>query len=156
MCRRFLFALVLCSFALSACAPQLERVASLAAQREQPAWGFEQSDVPVDPAFRFGRLDNGMRYVIRQNATPKGTALVRMEVAAGSLDESEQEQGYAHFVEHMAFNGSTYVPEGEMVRLQASSPSRRKRSSGKRASSWQKCATATAGNCATSRTRWPS
>ena len=46
-----------------------------------------------------------MRYAIRQNATPQGTALVRMEIAAGSLDESEGERGYAHFVEHMAFNG---------------------------------------------------
>ncbi|HMO68545.1 MAG TPA: insulinase family protein, partial [Novosphingobium sp.] len=62
-------------------------------------------------------MDNGLRFVIRRNATPAGTALVRMEVAAGSLSESEDERGYAHFVEHMAFNGSTRVPEGEMVRL---------------------------------------
>lgn len=109
---------------LSACAPQGDRVASAAgpaeaprAPRERPMWAFEASDVPVDPAFRFGRLDNGMRYVIRQNATPKGTAVVRMEVAAGSLDEADAERGYAHFVEHMAFNGSTRVPEGEMIRL---------------------------------------
>ena len=58
--------------------------------RRRPLWPFEASDVPVDPAFRFGRLPNGMRYVIRQNATPKGTALVRMEVSAGSLDESDE------------------------------------------------------------------
>ncbi|MCB2064069.1 MAG: insulinase family protein [Novosphingobium sp.] len=58
-----------------------------------------------------------MRYAIRANATPKGTATVRMEVSAASLDESEAERGFAHFVEHMAFNGSTNVPEGEMVKL---------------------------------------
>lgn len=75
------------------------------------------SDIPVDPAFRFGKLDNGLRYAIRRNATPKGTALVRMSIAAGSLDESDDERGFAHFVEHMAFNGSTNVPEGEMVKL---------------------------------------
>ncbi len=75
------------------------------------------SDVPVDPAYRFGRLANGMRYVIRQNATPKGTAAVRLEINAGSLDEAEGERGFAHFVEHMSFNGSTNIPEGEMVRL---------------------------------------
>ncbi len=75
------------------------------------------SDVPVDPGYRFGRLANGMRFVIRNNANPKATAVVRMEVEAGSLDESDSEQGYAHFVEHMAFNGSTNVPEGEMVKL---------------------------------------
>jgi zinc protease len=40
-----------------------------------------------------------------------------MQIDAGSLDEADSERGYAHFVEHMAFNGSTNVPEGEMVRL---------------------------------------
>jgi zinc protease len=100
---------------LSACAPQAQRLASAAKPR--PVWGFLESDIPVEPQYRFGRLDNGMRYVIRRNANPKGTAMVRMEVAAGSLDESPAERGYAHFVEHMAFNGSTHVPEGEMIRL---------------------------------------
>jgi zinc protease len=80
-------------------------------------WPFEQSDLPPDPAYRFGRLDNGMRYVIRPNATPKGTAMVQFWVDAGSIAESEEELGYAHFIEHMAFNGSTRVPEGEMIRL---------------------------------------
>jgi zinc protease len=105
------------ALALSACAPQADRVASTNAPRERPTWAFQASDVPVDPGFRFGQLGNGMRFAIRQNATPKGTALVRMEVAAGSLDESDSERGFAHFVEHMAFNGSTRVPEGEMIRL---------------------------------------
>ena len=58
-----------------------------------------------------------MRYIVRSNATPKGQALVRMIVETGSLDEADDERGYAHFVEHMAFNGSTNVPEGEMVKL---------------------------------------
>jgi len=103
---------------LAGCAPQLERVATASQPvRERPAWAFETSDIKPDPVFRFGRLDNGMRFVISQNATPKGTALVRMEVAAGSLDEADSERGFAHFVEHMAFNGSTRVPEGEMIRL---------------------------------------
>lgn len=79
--------------------------------------GFERSDIRPDPAFRFGRLANGLRYIIRRNATPAGTALVRLDVAVGSLDERKSERGYAHFVEHMAFNGSTRVAEGEMVRL---------------------------------------
>lgn len=73
--------------------------------------------MPLDPAFRVSRLANGMRFIIRRNGTPRGTALVRMQVDAGSLDEHEDERGFAHFVEHMAFNGSTRVPEGEMVRL---------------------------------------
>lgn len=101
--------------ALSACAPHVGRIAS--APDQATTWPMDRSDIPVDPGFRFGELANGMRFVIRHNATPKGTALVRMEVHAGSLDESESERGFAHFVEHMAFNGSTHVPEGEMVRL---------------------------------------
>jgi zinc protease len=58
-----------------------------------------------------------MRTVIVANALPKGTVQVRLDVATGSLDETARERGFAHFVEHMAFNGSTHVPEGEMVRL---------------------------------------
>jgi zinc protease len=84
-------------------------------------WAFQRSDLAPDPAFRFGKLANGMRFIIRRNATPVGTAQVRMDIAAGSLNETEaagvDERGYAHFVEHMAFNGSTHVPEGEMVKL---------------------------------------
>ncbi|MEO1921228.1 MAG: insulinase family protein [Sphingomonadaceae bacterium] len=80
-------------------------------------WAFEESDIPVDPGFVFGRLDNGMRYIIRQNDTPAGQGLVRMHIEAGAIDEREGESGYAHYLEHMAFNGSTNVPEGEMVRL---------------------------------------
>ena len=82
-----------------------------------PAWAFEQSDVPVDPAFTFGRLPNGMRYVLRENHTPEGTVLVRLRIGSGSLEETDEERGLAHFLEHMAFNGSTHVPEGEMVKL---------------------------------------
>ena len=80
-------------------------------------WAFEESDIPVDPGFVFGRLDNGMRYIIRQNDTPAGQGLVRMHIEAGAIDEREGESGYAHYLEHMAFNGSTNVPEGEMVKL---------------------------------------
>ena len=103
------------ALALSACAPHAQPVAST--PRPRPVWAMEQSDVALDPAFRTGRLANGMRFIIRHNGTPAGTVLVRMEVAAGALDETDAERGYAHFIEHMAFNGSTRVPEGEMVRL---------------------------------------
>lgn len=82
-----------------------------------PVWAFEQSDVPVDPGYTFGQLDNGMRYIIRSNATPEGTALVRMRIASGSLEEREDERGLSHYLEHMAFNGSTGIPEGEMIKL---------------------------------------
>jgi zinc protease len=116
---KHLLALSLSTLALAACAPRAREAVSAPPPRERPQvdWAFLASDVPVDPAFRFGKLDNGLRYAIRRNATPKGTAMVRMAVAAGSLDETDGERGFAHFVEHMAFNGSTRVPEGEMVKL---------------------------------------
>lgn len=101
--------------ALTACSAQTASLSSTAGPK--PTWAFERSDVPVDPGYRFGKLANGMRYVVRANGTPKGTGLVRLEMEVGSLDESDAERGFAHFVEHMAFNGSTHVPEGEMVRL---------------------------------------
>ena len=87
------------------------------ASGDMPEWAFEESDLEPEEGYRFGQLDNGMRYVVRSNSTPEGTALVRMEVAAGRLDERDDERGLAHFVEHMAFNGSTNVPEGEMIKL---------------------------------------
>lgn len=101
---------------VAACAPQAPH-STPAPPRPRSEWATKWSDIAPDPAFRFGRLPNGMRYAIRANGNPKGTALVRMEVEAGSLDESDEERGYAHFVEHMAFNGSRRVAEGEMVKL---------------------------------------
>ncbi|MDN3645890.1 insulinase family protein [Pontixanthobacter aestiaquae] len=79
------------------------------------AWGLEPTDVQPDPAIRYGRLGNGMRYAIRPNSTPDGAVSMRLHVDFGSLYEAENERGLAHFIEHMAFNGSTNVPEGEML-----------------------------------------
>jgi zinc protease len=87
-----------------------------AAQRK-PVWVFATTDIPLDRGFRFGHLANGMRYVIRRNATPRGTAVVRLELAVGSLDEKDNESCFAHFAEHMAYLGSTHFAEGEMTRL---------------------------------------
>lgn len=80
-------------------------------------WDLADSDIQPADGWVFGKLDNGMRYIVRKGERPEGTALVRMLVHAGSLDERDDERGFAHYVEHMAFNGSTNVPEGEMVKL---------------------------------------
>ncbi|KPP93414.1 pitrilysin family protein [Erythrobacter sp. HL-111] len=82
-----------------------------------PQWPFEASDVPLEPGYVLGTLPNGMRYILRENATPEGTALVRMRIGSGSLEEREEERGLSHYLEHMAFNGSRRVPEGEMIKL---------------------------------------
>jgi len=76
-----------------------------------------QSDVPADPAIHYGVLPNGMRYAILRNTTPRGSASIRLRIDMGSTAEAADQQGLAHFLEHMAFNGSTAVPEGEMVKI---------------------------------------
>ncbi|MEO9463462.1 MAG: insulinase family protein [Marinomonas sp.] len=83
----------------------------------EQVWPFEATDLTVDPSYRLYVLPNGMKVALRENGTPEGTALVRLHFDSGSLDETDSEQGLAHFVEHMAFNGSTNVPEGEMIKL---------------------------------------
>jgi zinc protease len=75
----------------------------------------EGSDLKPDPAVHFGTLPNGVRYVVRQNQEPKGRASLRLLVLAGSLDETDEQRGLAHFLEHMAFNGSTHYPPGTLV-----------------------------------------
>ena len=70
----------------------------------------------MDPAIKFGTLPNGMRYAIMKNATPKGEVSIRLRIAAGSLYETEAQRGLAHFVEHMAFRGTTRVPDGELFK----------------------------------------
>jgi zinc protease len=90
---------------------------AVVAEASPDPWPFAASDLPADPDYHVGVLPNGMRYVIRPNATPPGQGMVRLWVDFGSAAEAEHEQGWAHFIEHMAFNGSTNVPEGEMVQL---------------------------------------
>ncbi|WP_158586766.1 M16 family metallopeptidase [Aurantiacibacter zhengii] len=102
------------SISSAAMAFTLVIAAPAAAQAE---WGTEATDVVQDPSVTYGVLENGMRYAIRQNDTPEGTASFRMHFDVGSLGEAENERGLAHFIEHMAFNGSTNVPEGEMIPL---------------------------------------
>jgi zinc protease len=81
------------------------------------AWGHTSPDIKADESIRYGVLANGMKYAIQHNETPKGSAAVRMHVNVGSIAEAENERGLAHFLEHMAFNGSKNVPEGEMVKI---------------------------------------
>jgi len=80
-------------------------------------WPQAHSDLKADPAIRFGALPNGMRYAIMRNQTPPGQVSMRLHFDVGSLMERDDQQGLAHFLEHMAFNGSKNVPSrGEMVK----------------------------------------
>lgn len=70
--------------------------------------------LPHDSA-RFGRLANGLRYVIVPNAKPEGRVSLHLDVQAGSLMETDEQRGLAHFVEHMAFNGSRNFAPGTLI-----------------------------------------
>ena len=97
--------------------PVASPVASSSTQPQVRPWLYENSDVPIDAAWRFGTLSNGLRYAIRRNGVPPGQVSVRLRVDAGSLMEQPDELGYAHFMEHLTFRGSRHVPDGESKRI---------------------------------------
>src|SRR5688572_30772003 len=80
-------------------------------------WLYQGSDIPRDPAWRFGTLPNGVRYAVRRNALPAGQVSVRVRIAAGSLHEEDKERGWAHLVEHLAFRGSKSFGDREGRRI---------------------------------------
>jgi len=84
---------------------------------EKPLWPQLASDIAPDPAVKFAVLPNGLRYALMKNQLPAGAVSIRFSIEVGSLEEAENEKGLAHFIEHMAFNGSTHVPEGDMVKI---------------------------------------
>ncbi|HRL10760.1 MAG TPA: insulinase family protein, partial [Aggregatilineales bacterium] len=71
--------------------------------------------LPEDPALVKGELENGLRYIVRQHANPPGKAIVWMHMSTGSLNETERQRGLAHYLEHLAFNGSENFPPGSVV-----------------------------------------
>jgi zinc protease len=75
-----------------------------------------QGELLPDPAARTGALPNGMRYIIYRNATPPGQASVRLHIRAGDLMERDEQNGLAHFIEHMVLNETRNFPEGELLR----------------------------------------
>ncbi len=90
---------------LFTCSLQAQKVASL--QTEAP--------LPVDTNVHIGQLDNGLKYYIRENGKPENRAVMRLVVNAGSLQETDQQRGLAHFVEHMCFNGTKHFEKNELV-----------------------------------------
>ncbi len=79
-------------------------------------WPHSGSDLYPDPAIVFGSLPNGFRYVIMENREPVNRVSMHLNVQAGSLNEFDGEEGTAHFLEHMLFNGSTHFKPGELVK----------------------------------------
>ncbi|RMF69567.1 MAG: insulinase family protein, partial [Calditrichaeota bacterium] len=74
-----------------------------------------QQKLPTDPKITVGRLKNGLRYYIRENKKPEARAELRLVVNAGSVLEDDDQRGLAHFVEHMAFNGTKHFAKQEIV-----------------------------------------
>lgn len=104
---------------VAASASVLITAAPALAQTQAPTDPFAQatSDIPADSNVRFGTLPNGMQYALLRNATPPGQASFRLRIDAGSLMENEDQLGLAHFMEHMAFNGTTNIPENDLLRI---------------------------------------
>lgn len=71
--------------------------------------------MPVDPAITMGKFPNGLRYYILRNKKPEKRAELRLVVKAGSVLEDDDQRGLAHFVEHMAFNGTKNFPKHDLV-----------------------------------------
>ena len=74
-----------------------------------------EAPLPVDPAVRQGELQNGLRYYVKENGKPENRASLRLVINAGSLQEAENQRGLAHFIEHMAFNGTEHFQKQELV-----------------------------------------
>src|SRR4030066_960088 len=97
---KFLFVLILCVFVS----------AVLSAQIQNP-----DNPIPPDPNIKIGRLDNGITYYIKYNQRPEQRIELRLAVNAGSVCETDAQQGLAHFVEHMCFNGTKNFPSNRII-----------------------------------------
>jgi len=78
--------------------------------------GLAKENIEVfDAKLRWGRLENGITYYVRSNGKPENRAELRLVVNAGSVLEDEDQLGFAHFLEHMAFNGTASFPKLQLI-----------------------------------------
>ena len=82
-----------------------------AAQNQEQAMQQLMAALPNDPAVRVGHLDNGLTYYIRHNELPKGRAEFYLATNVGAIQETPDQDGLAHFLEHMCFNGTEHFPD---------------------------------------------
>lgn len=90
-------------------------LASTGLTQQQPTPDLS-TRLPVDPKVRIGTLPNGLRFYIRRNLKPEKRAELRLVVNAGSILETEDQRGFAHFVEHTAFNGTRHFARNDLVK----------------------------------------
>ena len=80
------------------------------------AWAAPQTEeIPFDPEVIRGTLGNGLTYYVKGNREPRDRMQLSLAVRAGSVLEQEHERGLAHFIEHMAFNGTASFPGNEII-----------------------------------------
>ncbi len=89
---------------------------ALAQEANFNPWPHEHSDLAPDANLVFGKLPNGFRYVLMKNTTPLDRVSMHLMIQAGSLNETEDQRGYAHFLEHLLFCGTTHFKPGELIR----------------------------------------
>ncbi|WP_442591504.1 M16 family metallopeptidase [Pedobacter sp. AW31-3R] len=88
---------------------------STRAQQPLPQSSAGQENLPLDSAVRTGKLPNGFTYYIRKNQEPKNKVVMYLVNKVGSILENDDQQGLAHFLEHMSFNGTVHYPGKSMV-----------------------------------------
>ncbi len=79
-------------------------------------WPHIESDLDPSPGIVFGVLENGIRYVLKENARPEDRVSMHLGVNVGSFHEEDHERGIAHFLEHMLFLGTEHFEPGELVK----------------------------------------
>src|SRR6266404_4770068 len=105
------------AIALAACLTGTQQHAAIIpaqAQAQVQSQSFSEP-MPVDPQITMGKFANGMRYYLRRNKKPEKRAELRLVVKSGSILEDDDQQGLAHLVEHMAFNGTKHFPKNEII-----------------------------------------
>lgn len=114
-CAPFLLALFACITSLQAQIPSMGKKSTAKVEKVEDKKSGMEKQMPVDEKLRMGKLDNGMHYYIRQNQKPEDRMELRLAVNAGAMQEDENQRGLAHFVEHMAFNGTTNFEKNDLI-----------------------------------------
>ena len=99
---KLLFILVFCGFVFTGISAQIQDL---------------NKPIPADPNIKIGKLDNGITYYIKQNKKPEQRIELRLAVNAGSVCETNGQQGLAHFCEHMCFNGTKNFPSNKIISM---------------------------------------
>jgi zinc protease len=99
---KLLFILALWGFVFTVCSAQIQNI-------DKP--------IPADPNIKIGKLDNGITYYIKVNKKPEQRIELRLAVNAGSICETDGQQGLAHFCEHMCFNGTKNFPSNKIINM---------------------------------------